>query len=66
MTWDAFLENCRILKEAGETAVIGTYADNWTAQVPLLADWYNVNLAEPILWSGLLRARRNLQPRRRR
>ena len=46
-TWDAFLENCRILKEAGETAVIGTYADNWTAQVPLLADWYNVNLAEP-------------------
>ena len=27
--------------------MIGTYADNWTAQVPLLADWYNVNLAEP-------------------
>lgn len=46
-TWDDFLENCRILKEAGETAIIGTYADNWTAQVPLLADWYNVNLAEP-------------------
>lgn len=46
-TWDAFLENCRILKEAGETAIIGTYADSWTAQVPLLADWYNVNLAEP-------------------
>lgn len=46
-TWDQFLENCKILKDAGETAVIGTYGDNWTAQVPLLADFYNVVQEEP-------------------
>lgn len=44
-TWDDFLANCEILKEAGETAIIGTLADNWTSQVPVLGDFYNV-LAE--------------------
>lgn len=46
-TWDEFLENCRVLDEAGETAVLGTFADSWTAQVLFLGDYYNVHAEEP-------------------
>ncbi|MDC7287077.1 extracellular solute-binding protein [Blautia schinkii] len=46
-TWDEFLVNCDKLKEAGETAVIGTYADSWTSQIPYLFDNYNLVAEEP-------------------
>lgn len=41
-TWEEFLANCDVLKEAGETAVLGTDGDSWTSQVPYLGDHYNV------------------------
>lgn len=41
-TWDDFLSNCDVLKEKGETAVLGTFADSWTSQVPFLGDCYNL------------------------
>lgn len=46
-TWDEFLENCKTLKDAGETALLGTFGDNWTAQVLYLGDHYNVNAENP-------------------
>lgn len=46
-TWDAFLENCEILKDAGENAVIGSFADAWTTQFVFLADYYNVVAGAP-------------------
>lgn len=46
-TWDEFLANCDVLKEAGETAVLGTDGDSWTSQVPYLGDHYNVAAADP-------------------
>lgn len=46
-TWDEFIANCDAIKEAGQTALIGTFADNWTCQIPILGDFYNVQAAEP-------------------
>ena len=46
-TWDEFLANCEVLKEAGETAVLGTDADSWTSQVTYLGDHYNVLASDP-------------------
>ena len=46
-TWAQFLDNCDKAKTAGYTAVLGTYADSWTAQLPMLADFYNVNAVLP-------------------
>lgn len=46
-TWEQFLENCKILKENGETAVLGTDGDSWTSQMPFLADQYNIDVVEP-------------------
>lgn len=46
-TWSEFIANCEVLKTAEETAIIGTYADSWTAQVLYLGDNYNVLAAEP-------------------
>lgn len=46
-TWDEFMANCDVLKEAGETAILGTFADAWTAQIPFLGDAYNLMAAEP-------------------
>lgn len=46
-TWDEFIANCDTLKEAGETALIGSFADVWTAQVPFLADNYALLQSEP-------------------
>lgn len=46
-TWDEFLANCDALKAAGKTAVLGTFADSWTAQVPYLGDNYNIIAADP-------------------
>lgn len=46
-TWEQFIANCEVLKNAGETAVIGSFGDSWTTQVPFLADQYNVNALNP-------------------
>lgn len=46
-TWDEFINNCDILKEAGEVALIGSFADSWTTQIPFLGDNYNVTAQEP-------------------
>lgn len=45
-TWDEFLANCDVLKENGETAILGTFADSWTSQVAFLGDNYNLMSAE--------------------
>ncbi|WP_319562521.1 extracellular solute-binding protein [Marispirochaeta sp.] len=46
-TWNEFMENCRIVKDAGKTAVIGSYKDDWTAQLFLLSDFYYVQRQVP-------------------
>ena len=46
-TWDEFMANCDVLKEAGEVAVIGSFADSWTSQVPFLGDNANVMALDP-------------------
>lgn len=46
-TWDEFLTNCDVLKENKETAILGTFADSWTAQVPFLGDAYNLQQSDP-------------------
>lgn len=46
-TWDQFMENCQILQEAGEDAVIGSFADAWTTQFIFLGDYYNVVAGAP-------------------
>lgn len=46
-TWDDFINNCQVLKDAGETALIGTFADSWTTQLLYLGDNYNVLAKEP-------------------
>lgn len=46
-TWDEFLENCQVLQDAGETAVIGSFADSWTTQVVFLGDNANLMALDP-------------------
>lgn len=46
-TWDDFMNNCKTLKDAGETAVIGSFADNWTTQVVFLGDNANIMAQDP-------------------
>lgn len=46
-TWDEFIANCDVLKEAGETAILGTFADAWTSQIAFLGDAYNLLTAVP-------------------
>lgn len=46
-TWDDFVKNCEILKEKGETPLIGAFGDAWTSQVLMLGDFYNLNAVEP-------------------
>ena len=46
-TWDDFMNNCKVLKDAGETAVIGSFGDNWTTQVVFLGDNANVMAQDP-------------------
>jgi raffinose/stachyose/melibiose transport system substrate-binding protein len=42
-TWDEFMENNSALKDAGKIPVIQSYADTWTSQIFVLADYYNVH-----------------------
>ncbi|MFC4321452.1 ABC transporter substrate-binding protein [Litchfieldia salsa] len=46
-TWDELMANNEKIKEAGKTAVIGTFKDTWTSQVIYLADNYNVLAENP-------------------
>lgn len=46
-TWEEFVANCDVLKEAGETAILGSFADSWTAQIVFLGDAYNLMTAVP-------------------
>ncbi len=46
-TWADFLANCQVLKDNGESAVLGAFGDSWTSQVLFLGDHYNVLQAAP-------------------
>ncbi len=48
-TWDELMANVKKIKEAGNgvAPIIGTYKDSWTTQLPLLADYYNVQAQAP-------------------
>ncbi len=46
-TWKEFTANCDKIKAAGKVAVIASYKDDWTAQLLLLADYYNLQAAYP-------------------
>ncbi|WP_026485764.1 ABC transporter substrate-binding protein [Caldanaerobius polysaccharolyticus] len=46
-TWDELLANLEKIKAAGKTPVIGSYKDDWTSQLIVLADYYNVQVKDP-------------------
>jgi raffinose/stachyose/melibiose transport system substrate-binding protein len=46
-TWEEFAANNEIIKEAGIAPVIATFGDTWTSQLFVLADYYNVQAANP-------------------
>ncbi|MFV0363172.1 MAG: ABC transporter substrate-binding protein [Suipraeoptans sp.] len=46
-TWSDFITNCKVLKEAGENAVIGSFAEDWTSQIVFLGDNANVLKKDP-------------------
>ena len=46
-TWDEFIENCNILKQAGKVPVIGAFGDTWTSQVLFLGDYFNLLSGAP-------------------
>ena len=46
-TWDELMRNCDVIKKAGITAIIGSYADSWTAQPIFLGDAYSVLYGDP-------------------
>ncbi len=46
-TWAEFMANNEKIKAAGKVAVAQTYKDTWTSQLFVLADFYNVQAANP-------------------
>ena len=47
-TWDAFMANNAVIAEQTDKApIIQTYADTWTSQLFVLADYFNVQAVEP-------------------
>lgn len=47
-TWDEFMANNAVIAEQTDKApVIQTYRDTWTSQLFVLADYFNVQAAEP-------------------
>ena len=46
-TWDELMANCEKIKAAGKTAVIASFGDDWSSQLILLADFYNVQKENP-------------------
>jgi len=47
VTWDEFMANNQVIKDAGLTPVIQTYQETWTSQLFILGDFHNVAAAEP-------------------
>ena len=47
-TWDEFMaNNAAIAEQTDKAPVIATYRDTWTSQLFVLADYFNVQAAEP-------------------
>jgi raffinose/stachyose/melibiose transport system substrate-binding protein len=46
-TWAEFVTDAKKIKASGVDAVCGTNGDSWTAQLLVLADFYNVHAAMP-------------------
>ncbi len=46
-TWADFMANNEKIKAAGKVAVAQTYKDTWSSQLFVLADYYNVQAANP-------------------
>jgi len=46
-TWADFIANSDKIKAAGLTAVEGSFKDTWTTQLFVLADYYNLQKADP-------------------
>lgn len=46
-TWDEFAANNEAIKTAGIAPVAASFADTWTSQLFVLADYFNVQAAEP-------------------
>jgi raffinose/stachyose/melibiose transport system substrate-binding protein len=46
-TWKEFTANCDKIKAAGKVAVIVSYKDDWSAQLLLLSDYFNLQAAYP-------------------
>ena len=46
-TWAEFMANNEKIKAAGKVAVAQTYGDTWSSQLFVLADFFNVQAAEP-------------------
>jgi raffinose/stachyose/melibiose transport system substrate-binding protein len=46
-TWAEFMANNEKIKAAGKVAVAQTYKDTWSSQLFVLADYYNVQAANP-------------------
>ncbi len=47
-SWDEFMANSEAIKAAGIAApIIQTYGDTWTSQLFVLADFANVDAADP-------------------
>ena len=46
-SWSEFAANNEKIKTAGIAPVIATYGDSWTSQLFILADYYNVQAANP-------------------
>lgn len=47
LTWDEFVANNEVIKEAGIAPVMATFGDTWTSQLFVLGDYYNVAQAVP-------------------
>ena len=47
MTWDEFAANNEAIKAAGIAPVCATFGATWTSQLFVLADYYNVQTADP-------------------
>lgn len=46
-TWEEFMANNAKIQESGTPAVAQTYKDTWTSQLFVLADYFNVQAANP-------------------
>jgi raffinose/stachyose/melibiose transport system substrate-binding protein len=46
-SWSEFMANNEKIKTAGKVAVAQTYKDTWSSQLFVLADYYNVQAANP-------------------